>query len=931
MARLLNLDEWLDALPTDPSLVDGWLDAGRILYPDDGALADTLKEGARQLLYRDLEQSAHLARALIHHGKRQESLTILALGEMALADALRLQHRFDEAYRLFDRAASRFLAAGDELGWARTRIGWLGHIHYRPDAPQIESQIDRAAAILRRHKRWPLLAAFCANAARYYIYLSRPEPQLAWAQRGREAARRIPPGQGRFLALSYILAMMVEIYTDQGQYEEAERTSAELLPLFEGREGTTELHVVALTAVGRLYFETGRYSQALYHFYQAQEQAQSQEQRLIVTLLLADTYRRLNRLDRTEALLKEMLDSIDGNQDWALMEYEGRLLLSEVLGSQQEWRTALEVLEPALRQMDGRSDGSPVWLSRAYQQQARALLELDEREALPEMVLHAIDLARGIGVDAIIAEAHMLEAQVAAEPQARTRALERALEATEQIPWMRWRVFRLQAHLSEGAAHHEALTRAADDLDAVQGAIVASFHADFLAEAESLYQELIASHLARGEIEEAWGAVERSKSRALMNLIAYNQEQPRPATSPRLAEIARLQGQYHAALQARLQGKNSAEDVRRIEREILRVHEAIEVEIMGRREPLDAPRPILPVAPSGSDLLGFYLVDEQVHLFLHDGRHTHHRRLAVQPEELAVLATALWINMETVPGAPEWFGESLISQADALLEQAYERLIAPVETLFRNDRLVVVPHGLLHQLPFHLFRNAQGYLLESREVRVVPTARLLDRPPRAGRPPAGKQVIFCHDWDQQLPRVRDEAALIAQTLGEVELYAGPEATWEALSRALREATVLHIAAHGEHRPEAPQFSHIQLDDARFCLTDLFYHSTRASLVTLSACETGQTVIRAGDDPVGLWRGFLAAGARSLLVALWKLEDDATLELMRHYYQRLAAGQAKLAALRAVQLEWLAGATGARRHPFFWGALQLIGDDGPLTD
>jgi CHAT domain-containing protein len=99
------------------------------------------------------------------------------------------------------------------------------------------------------------------------------------------------------------------------------------------------------------------------------------------------------------------------------------------------------------------------------------------------------------------------------------------------------------------------------------------------------------------------------------------------------------------------------------------------------------------------------------------------------------------------------------------------------------------------------------------------------------------------------------------------------------------------------------------------------------LVTLSACETGLVEIRAGDDPVGLWRGFLAAGARSLLVALWQLEDGAAQTLMRNYYQKLNSGTSRSLALRDVQREWLKTADEAQQHPFYWGAYQLIGDDG----
>ncbi|MGH2542629.1 MAG: CHAT domain-containing protein, partial [Ardenticatenaceae bacterium] len=158
---------------------------------------------------------------------------------------------------------------------------------------------------------------------------------------------------------------------------------------------------------------------------------------------------------------------------------------------------------------------------------------------------------------------------------------------------------------------------------------------------------------------------------------------------------------------------------------------------------------------------------------------------------------------------------------------------------------------------------------------------------------------------------------------------GAQVTREGLFDAMRAATVLHVAAHGAHRVDAPHLSYIQLEDGRLTAGDLFQRTLSASLITLSACDSGQAVIQVGDDPVGLARGFLAAGARSVLVSLWQLEDNCALALMRRFYEKLADGAPKAGALRSAQLSWLQEADGRFRHPFYWGGLQLVGDVGPL--
>jgi CHAT domain-containing protein len=104
----------------------------------------------------------------------------------------------------------------------------------------------------------------------------------------------------------------------------------------------------------------------------------------------------------------------------------------------------------------------------------------------------------------------------------------------------------------------------------------------------------------------------------------------------------------------------------------------------------------------------------------------------------------------------------------------------------------------------------------------------------------------------------------------------------------------------------------------------------ASLVTLSACQTGISVVGGGDELVGFSRAFLYAGAASLLMSLWRVEDQATARLMDRFYRDLLDGQRKSAALRQAQVALLRGEEGVRfRHPYFWAPFFLIGDRGPV--
>ena len=97
------------------------------------------------------------------------------------------------------------------------------------------------------------------------------------------------------------------------------------------------------------------------------------------------------------------------------------------------------------------------------------------------------------------------------------------------------------------------------------------------------------------------------------------------------------------------------------------------------------------------------------------------------------------------------------------------------------------------------------------------------------------------------------------------------------------------------------------------------------LAVLSACETGLGEVRTGEGVFGLRRAFVLAGARTLVMSLWKVPDEQTQELMVDFYRRVLAGQPRADALRQAQL------TLRQKYPdpYYWGAFICQGEPGPL--
>lgn len=101
----------------------------------------------------------------------------------------------------------------------------------------------------------------------------------------------------------------------------------------------------------------------------------------------------------------------------------------------------------------------------------------------------------------------------------------------------------------------------------------------------------------------------------------------------------------------------------------------------------------------------------------------------------------------------------------------------------------------------------------------------------------------------------------------------------------------------------------------------------ADMVTLSACQTGLGKVLAGEGVMGLTRAFLYAGAQSLVVSLWSVNDAATAELMKGFYGNLKAGMARDEALRQAKLSLMRRPGGSWRHPHFWAPFVFVGDSG----
>jgi CHAT domain-containing protein/tetratricopeptide (TPR) repeat protein len=263
--------------------------------------------------------------------------------------------------------------------------------------------------------------------------------------------------------------------------------------------------------------------------------------------------------------------------------------------------------------------------------------------------------------------------------------------------------------------------------------------------------------------------------------------------------------------------------------------------------------------------------------------------------------------------------DELKKRADFYLRKLYEKLIAPLEKFLGKRNLVIVPVGTLHYVPFHALTDGDNYLIQMREIVYSPSAtvwRVLASKPIQKL----KTALLIGFADERIPLVNAEIEILSEIFRNSKNFTGEAASFSAFTRNAPNFDILHFACHGNFRPENPLFSSLQLADGWVTVRDICSQNLKAEIVTLSACETGLNKIFAGDEILGLARGFLSAGASSLVLSLWTVNDEATTFLMKNFYTELKIGKTAAQALQIVQRSFIERGL----HPYFWSPFALIG-------
>lgn len=296
---------------------------------------------------------------------------------------------------------------------------------------------------------------------------------------------------------------------------------------------------------------------------------------------------------------------------------------------------------------------------------------------------------------------------------------------------------------------------------------------------------------------------------------------------------------------------------------------------------------------------------------------------------VGTIATRRAIVVDPPAGRPITYqGQKFLdSFGGAVVGPFFQQVLSELRRSGR-DHLCIVPHGALHFFPLHLVSIGGRLIADDWTVTYLPAIRLLFRPKStpARRPIATFGVSFAGGdaTHAVLEDASAEAAAIA-SLFACEPNIDDRVTAEAVSSALRECRMVHLATHGHHPVDAPMFQCLYLypgaSQDRLRAYEVLDHSLPSlDMVTLSACETALGRFDASDNLRGLPAACFIAGANTIVGTLWPVETTASSRFFTSFYRALAGGAEKREAFRAAQLET------RLHHPEYrdWGAFCMAG-------
>ncbi len=933
---------------------------------------------------KDAQVSFMLSGHLLTIGDLTRNTYYHALGLMARGDALRRLDSDQEALPFFDAAGEEFRSINDEVSWARTRIGRISACLRLNRTTEALRDANLAHDIFIRNRKLLRAGQIDVNAAVINFELGQYDQALHLFDRAIETY--LLHGEGVDLNIARARGNKALTLAAQGRFREAVALHEQARTTFIAHGEREEISVAREDLnIADIDAAQGHYSQALLLYNQSralfQRYAMSFEaaevaQQMCLCLI------RLNRIREAYDLAEETVKFFRASP--AHHHNLAQTLMHQAAAAtfEGDFRDAEDMLQEA---SDLLEEGGLVRLA-AFARLRRAELYFADKqmEASLREAQHVADafaeqedlpqLARATLLQARIADAvhDIPTAQYLCNSALDIARSQGLLELKYHCDDLLGQLDEQRGDLEGAAYYYDSAIQGIDD---VQSRLVLDARTSFLEDKSAIYQRAMVLALKRSDKDQALIYVEKAKSRVLGDYLRNNIDirlrAGDKAGEALLGDLARLREEqawfssivYESENEASLSDTaimrirsvgpvKARQEMQQRERHIEHLLEQMQLRSAGDLVTRQRPSwtnsivtSLWPKLEPTSLMLEYYLADQDLYIFQLTRRGVDVQIVQGAVPKLERLLSLWRANLDLASqaaGASDraqvFFG--LQENCLGLLQRLYDLLLRPVsDALNACKHLIIVPYGMLHYLPFHCLFDGVEFVVEQRNVSYLPAAALLDICRQRGQRIESNEVslddslVLGLSDNGRLAYAVHEAEVVARQLG-ARCALNEEATTTLLEDFGARSPIVHIAAHGLFRLDAPNFSHIRLADRQLSAIEVFnLDLSSCSLVTLSACETGRAVVRGVDEVIGLGRGFLYAGAASLLPTLWKVDDASSAEQMEMFYQALLRGHTKVESLAKAQRAFLARARTSIRpyrvHPYFWAAFHLIGDFGSL--
>lgn len=908
-----------------------------------------LGELVREQAAVDRRPVIHLAESAVAVARRLHDQSAVAHSLRTKANALYLCGHNRPAVEYHRRASKIFTDLGDTTELARTLSASIQPLILLGQYDRASLAVQEARRIFETEGNEWRLARVDLNAGNILHRQDRFAEALTHYRRacGFFASHPEKDSEARAVAL-HNLAMCLVGLNDFPQalagHEEARRFASE-----------HGMHILVRQAdynIASLHYFRGEHNRAIELLRATLEtcvQSNDDYHVALCNLDLSDIYLELNQgreAERMAQVAGELFQRME-------MGYEaGKALSNVALATWQQGHRKIALRFFAKARKNFVREKNRVWPSRINLYRATILVDEGQYPSALRLCRKALKVLQTSKVPHSLVATRILIAQIYLLMGKAALALRQAKSALQilesiQLPALRCQtqllIGRIREAMGQQAQAYECYDDARKTLEVLRtGLRREELRTSFMRNRLEVYERLVELCIAwspNPRLEEAFEHVEQSKSRSLRDLMQQSGSEFDLTSNldvglSRKVKDLRAEIHWYSHKYEAEQGKakDSPErlveiqsEIRKREDELLRIVREMPfpiAESAGLVPPkaatVDEVRSLL--SPDATLLEYFQIRDQFAALVL---RHNSLQIVPLAPvSQVNDSVMHLHFQLSKFRLGPQYVNEFIKPLTETTLhylKRLYDMLVGPVQHLVKGNRLFIVPHSLLHSVPFQALFDGERYLIDSFCMSYAPSATIL-RLCNTRTSNSNLTSLVLGISDAAAPLVLDEVRAVAATIEGSRLFVGEAASAGVLRTVGEHSRLIHIATHGYFRQDNPMFSGIRLGDGVLSVYDLYQMKLPAELITLSGCATGVNLVTDGDELLGLVRGLIYAGARSAMLTLWDVHDRSTSEFMTCFYGSLSGSHEASAALRQAAIS----TREMHPHPYYWAPFVLVG-------